>query len=866
MENVLNTTLLYQDTFCAIYYFIIINILFTVCELLSSDTMDMDHSGARYFCDLAQTFDPNNIAVYRLKEKLISKQSDDPLEISKLLLMELENRPTDVNLRVRLLKHLLQHNLVKEAYQHASAIEDKNLSVFHNHLNWYETFTEILLRVQRDVALTEMVTWEFLLLSVSVLDRLVALSLDEHINTVKTSTEYISAVFNLDQMLTKTKQNVSNCPDRHLISTFFSHYYGQLNFHLATLAFKQAKHNLLSFKEASNITIPLLLAAYHSYPPDLQSMWYIHTTERNKKLLQHWHKEASYRCSQTGHILLASAKNRKSLVLEKATQFSMGMWREHIFKKLFIKRDHQLNMSSSYFVTNPESIEPVFKLPESEDMLKHDAVAQLVNPDSLHHYIWIALNNKLPEMELKTFEGLQYSIKNLSNCAAESLSILDIQAFLYCATLCVKSKFEDKKTLLYYNREKPKVVPASITDSLGTLNQSKFLKVAYKMYKNESGPSMSDIRLLLIQGIETIRCVGHHGLDVELLVKLGEVFEQRVKKLCKQSEIEHNAARAEIYWKTALPLLEKIKNNQLLTYPSNRLFEYRSSEMPDTAHFIEKAQLFTGVQLMKRKEYEKALHIFEQLKDPYASFYQSQIYKYMADEKTSDNKENVTSEMRSQHIILLSKGRDCLYLTLDRLREPSVDRSHPLNAQLGSEIEKMERLLSRIDPDCANRNECDDISDDNPSSENSVGEQFLSTYTHTSFHNGHPFTPKHEAHNHSTPLRFSVTRQEARPSPERLDAQIRQMAAARDAAFSNIAEQNRLVVESNRTLLEEVRGFKDAVNNLTSMVDELKSLKIGFDQIQNIEKSVEELKNSFDLSNLMDGIQVSFNLVTGIIY
>ena len=56
---------------------------------------------------------------------------------------------------------------------------------------------------------------------------------------------------------------------------------------------------------------------------------------------------------------------------------------------------------------------------------------------------------------------------------------------------------------------------------------------------------------------------------------------------------------------------------------------------------------------------------------------------------------------------LLYRSRDCLYLPLDRLRDPTQDRNHPLNAQLGSEIEKIERLLSRIDPDCTNRNECE---------------------------------------------------------------------------------------------------------------------------------------------------------------
>jgi E3 SUMO-protein ligase RanBP2 len=62
-------------------------------------------------------------------------------------------------------------------------------------------------------------------------------------------------------------------------------------------------------------------------------------------------------------------------------------------------------------------------------------------------------------------------------------------------------------------------------------------------------------------------------------------------------------------------------------------------------------------------------------------------------------REMVTSEMRSQHIILLTKARECYYLTLDRLRSPGVDAKHPLNAELNSHIEEIESQLSRIDPD-----------------------------------------------------------------------------------------------------------------------------------------------------------------------
>nr|CAI5844206.1 unnamed protein product [Callosobruchus analis] len=819
------------------------NLILKVCELLASGDVEMDQGTAKYYYSLAQAIDPYSPSVYSLKERLITTENKDPEQVTQLLLKELENRPLDVTLRCKLLKHFLQHSQIKEAYKHTTDIEQKNLSMFNN-ISWYETVAEVLLKYQSIAQLN----WEFWFLSVSVLDRLASLSLDEHSNTSKNTSEYVIAVFNFDQMLSKASQNLKGCPDQHLVTEFLNHYHGQLYFHIATLIFKQAKKDFINFKEASNITIPVLFAAYHTAPADLQSMWFLHLPENSRHMILRWHKEASFRCSQTGHILLEAAKDRKSVVIEKATQYSMGSWREQLFKKVFIQRDQQMKMNTSFFVSSSQPLEPVIRLPNSEDVLKYDETAQLVQPDSLHHYIWIALNTHLPNFHVKGFDGLQYSVKNLVNCAAETLNILDIQAFIYCATLCTKSGLDSN--IMYYNQNKPRVLPAAITDTLGTVNQSKFIKASYKMHKNEPGADASEIRLILINGIEVVRCVGHHGMDVKLLVNLASIFEERSRTLTKQSEIEANSARADLYWRTALPLLEKIKNNQLIVYPNNRLFEYKNKEMSvaEAMGYIEKGKLFTGAQLLKKKEYDRALQVFEHLKDPYASFYQAQIYKHMADQKTNQNKENVTSEMRSQNIILLSKARDCLYLTLDRLRDPSVDRSHPLNAQLGTEIEKIERLLSRIDPD----NECDGLSDENDS-DNSVGEHYLSASGYanqTSFHNSTHYSLKHDPNITSTPLKLNIQRQEARPSPERLDAQLRQLMS------SSILEQNKIMANSHKLLLEELRSFKGAVNNLTAMVEDLKLMRRGFEELKEIKQSVDELKHSVDdLQNVVDVVQ-----------
>lgn len=59
-------------------------------------------------------------------------------------------------------------------------------------------------------------------------------------------------------------------------------------------------------------------------------------------------------------------------------------------------------------------------------------------------------------------------------------------------------------------------------------------------------------------------------------------------------------------------------------------------------------------------------------------------------------REEITSEDRSKHVILLSKARECLNQTWERIR---IDRRHPLHETLPEHISEVETALSRIEPD-----------------------------------------------------------------------------------------------------------------------------------------------------------------------
>lgn len=80
----------------------------------------------------------------------------------------------------------------------------------------------------------------------------------------------------------------------------------------------------------------------------------------------------------------------------------------------------------------------------------------------------------------------------------------------------------------------------------------------------------------------------------------------------------------------------------------------------------------------------------------------------------------------------------------------------------------------------------------------------------------------------------------------RLDAQLRQLIAAKDTTLNQVLEQSRMMIESQRSMVDELRSFKDVVYNLSGQVDSLKSIKSSLDELKDIKRSVDDLKRSVD--------------------
>ncbi|XP_012059721.1 PREDICTED: E3 SUMO-protein ligase RanBP2-like [Atta cephalotes] len=840
------------------------DLVLKICELLVDMDIGMDVTKLKYWIERADKLFPHNPIIFQLKEKLltIEKPNNSSEDLEALIASELAARPTDVQLRIKLLNYYMSEHRLDKAYEHAISVE---ATVPHkDNVVWYQLLYELLTKYKE----TKSLDWSFWLFYISVSDKYVRLCLKEQGGQTKKSIqEAAQAVFNFDQNLNEMKSK--NFSKQHTFTEhLFTHMWGQLHFHLACLLLRKTKREQGSWNEAGRLCSPLLLTALHVAP--LENRIRIQLEDEFKNQFNMWAMEAAYRCCQAGYILQNYARDDTKKLMDRIDKFCTGLWRERIYQRIFVTRIHLDHIRNSFFCHHHSAPDPPLRMCTANQLRTYSQIAQEVWPDSLHHQIWLGMENRpqnkdapYPDQTSHVFPALQFSVFNTNQAAPDSLCLIDIDAFLNASIFCSSAVLEEQQLGSFVNPEKLPTLPIDLTTTLSTSNQEKWWSAAYKMYskREDVDGDIGELRQELQQGLGIIRCIGNHGMHPVLLVHLARMFHYRAKMMKEKDEangyIPRWEARSELYWTAALPLLERIQNNQTLRISSSKLFNYQGKEMNnfELTNALEEGKLLLAQRLVRDKQYEQAIDALQALKCPEASFQLAQIYKIFADEIVdSTPRESLTSEMRSQHIIMLSKARNCFYLTLDRLRSPGTNPKHPLNSELGTHITDIENELKRIDPDLGrgdlSRNDIDGISDESYSPTHSAVDQavtnptlpMLTTLTGSNMlstpqRNIHR-TPKHA----STPCRLqdylnlSKNRTEARPSPERLDAQIRQIMQSRDNEIQEMMEQMKNMMTQMKTLTEKM-------DNLTKEVVESRKENQKHQQQQQQQQRVQQQQN-----------------------
>ena len=336
-----------------------------------------------------------------------------------------------------------------------------------------------------------------------------------------------------------------------------------------------------SWTEAGRLCAPLLLTALHVTPIDPTGAWTMHLKDQLTKQVRVWYREGSYRCSQAGHVIQDYARDNTKKLLDKIDKFCTNSWRERVYQRIFVGRLYQDGKATSYF-SNTSVSNPPLRLCSYTEHKRFDEISEEVWPDSLHHQIWLGLrarpqssqskdNVLQPNQTSRVFCELQFSVFNISQASPDSLSRLDIDAFLNAAIFCASAVIEEQQLSGFLNPKRLPTMPADLTNTLCTCAQEKWWFSAYKVYSMDKQMPLDDdlgeIRLELQRGLDVVRCIGNHGLQYPvLLVHLARIFHYRAEALKEtnheSSEIGDLETRSEMYWLNAVPLLERLLNNK----------------------------------------------------------------------------------------------------------------------------------------------------------------------------------------------------------------------------------------------------------------------------------------------------------------
>lgn len=685
-------------------------LLTDVCKLSLSTETTINSSKARYWCQMADKMNLQNESVLNLKLKLLNKDNANPNQVEDLILKEIMSRPLDVTLRIRLIEYYLEHNRVSEAFSQAFEIESKqsNNDSFALSLDWYNTLSSMLTKYKNKETL---LNWPYWLMCITTIERQLFLMLCTNTSNLSAPnlclTDCTNLLFEFDQLLEHfSKSSINVCPELELAAQFLSHFRGQFCLHAATLIFKRELVQQSQWKETTKCALPLLLLAYNCGTASTDDVWLRNNTE-SRRLIQLWNQHGAFRCSQSGRTLLSCLEDQKSdqvvanirkicsgqsswtneqELIAQIRQFCSNTdWRKQIFKTIF-KSNHLLKQNSSFFMNCSVLSEPRYDLPSMADLEKYEEIAQWLHQTSLSHMVYLTIETtNMSDVKCNIFKGLNFSISNLLNCGAETLNQLDVDSFLYAATLQAKRKFEVKRINSMENAtKKPSFFPfAILAADLCTEEQKNWWSAAYKVFKNISGDEIGEIRSVLQHGIEAVRAIGGPKIDLLIALHLGEILHQRARDAGKVVERGFLEARVEALYKYSLQFI-KVWNNRSIE-PCPRFFRYAASNDIEqkTNQMAETAVTFLAERFFRNQEYEECVDELSNINLPFASYFQAEAYRKL-------NELNKTPKKNKR--IYIEKAIDCLNQTLNLLNYPYVDPNHPLKSIVNSDIERLQQI------------------------------------------------------------------------------------------------------------------------------------------------------------------------------
>ena len=315
----------------------------------------------------------------------------------------------------------------------------------------------------------------------------------------------------------------------------FSHWKSQFMMNCATLLIKRAVKDEAVWREYRKLVGQLYVGAWTG------------------ELDQDRREVASASKVVAGHMLLSLALSDPEWSDRLHTSATSTGTGEKIFRAVFVTRDQREKSAASWLYSQTHVLS-IVSLPTVQEISSYAADYVSLHSQDLHMLTWLILQHYSAGKVL----DLSFHLPGAGAVfPRENLSAVDLSSFLYGLGYCLGWQRDSEEARLV-------PLPPSLAVVMVTRVQEDWWSVACRALAGTIQPAD---RRTLQHGVDSLRCSGLHGLDINLTMKLAKTFQH----LGLESEavtdgdavagdvVKELNTRAGLYYSASLAGLERLE-------------------------------------------------------------------------------------------------------------------------------------------------------------------------------------------------------------------------------------------------------------------------------------------------------------------
>uniref|UniRef100_H2XM76 RanBD1 domain-containing protein n=1 Tax=Ciona intestinalis TaxID=7719 RepID=H2XM76_CIOIN len=499
-------------------------LLLHIVELYLNPGPAQNPNKAQIWLDKAAASLPGNATVFKMKMELMLAQQASPSVLEKAILQELKRRSNDPALHVQYVSFMRTQDRLEDAYAYCVKIENiLDSASIRSDYKWsscvVSTYKEHTEKLQNNQQHSHHIAQLMLL---EALSRFIWVCLED--NKQQKALEKLQM---MDECLSSVLSNKAIGDWKVLAAEMEA----QLCWLAATFLIQQAAKNEKPWGEASDLAAVLFSSSVSKSIPSSSCAWSMHCLNHQPYLPSRVQRNAAQRLSQSSHMMwILSAQGEEGWIAklrENLDQSTVGL---AVFQSLF----HNTNSSSSYLCNTTSLASVACFIPTVDEMMAYDNVASA--SCKLDMLIWLGIRWMKMDMTVDFLHWVKSSFPNLqmvtSNSSAGyqwiSLSLLDIEAFIAACVYTTEKKAQhwESAATLNHRQLSSTTLPLPLCRKLTTDLQNKWWSAAVKLSnkKNVTAEEAGKLKPILQRGLECLRGVGNHGLEVVLITKLANTL------------------------------------------------------------------------------------------------------------------------------------------------------------------------------------------------------------------------------------------------------------------------------------------------------------------------------------------------------